>query len=481
MSNAFLLSTISRWMQFRSLISLRPFDTNSPEGRANERHRRVVLSAVASALAKIISVSTALISIPLTLHYLGPERYGMWMTISSLAALLAFADLGIGNGMLNAIATAHGRGDRVSIRGYVSSGFLVLSVISFGLLSLFAAAFQFISWSAIFNVRNDIAKQEAGQAVAVFFICFALALPMTIVQRVQMALQRSFLSSLWQCLASTFGLIGVLIAIHYKAGLPWLVLAFVGAPLVVAIFNSIVFFRYMQPEISPTRHAISKASAIQLVRRGGLFLILQLVAAVTFASDNLFIAQMLGASAVADFAVPERMFSFIGMILAMALSPLWPAYGEAIARGDISWVRHTLRRSITISVSMAFMFSFSLVLLGPWIIELWVGKAVNLSMSLLIGLAIWKTIEAGASALAVFLNGAHVVRIQIIVSLTTMFLAIGMKILLIPIIGVSGSIWATIFAFTVCALLPYWIFLPKLLKNHFNNSKNMIKNEKVIF
>ena len=94
----------SQWLLLGNLVRLLPFDTATQEGRAKERHRRIVLSAIASAMAKIISITTALISVPLTLHYLGPERYGMWMTISSLAALLAFADLGIGNGMLNAIA-----------------------------------------------------------------------------------------------------------------------------------------------------------------------------------------------------------------------------------------------------------------------------------------------------------------------------------------------------------------------------------------
>jgi O-antigen/teichoic acid export membrane protein len=46
------------------------------------------------------------ISVPLTLTYLGSERYGMWMAISSIVALLAFADFGLGNGLVNAIAVA---------------------------------------------------------------------------------------------------------------------------------------------------------------------------------------------------------------------------------------------------------------------------------------------------------------------------------------------------------------------------------------
>lgn len=464
----------SQRLQFRRLIRLRPFEVETPEGRASERHRRIVLSALASALAKIISVATMLISVPLTLNYLGPERYGMWMTISSLAAILAFADLGIGNGMLNAIAAAHGRDDRSAILGYVSSGFFALSLVSACLLCLFAAAYRFMPWATVFNVQNDIARQEVGPAVAVFFVCFAIAIPLAIVQRVQMAMQRSFLSSLWQCLASTLGLICVLIAIRQEAGLPWLVLAFVGAPLVVYALNSAIFFGRMQPEIAPARTAITRLATTQLMRTGGLFVVLQLVSAVAYASDSLVIAQLLGASAVANYSVPERMFGLIPMVLAMVLAPLWPAYGEAISRGDVAWVRHTLRRSVAIAVTASSVFSFTLVLLGPWLLEWWVGKAVVTSMSLLIGLAVWKTIEAGASSLAVFLNGANIIRTQLIISLITMTVAISLKLLLVPIFGVSGAVWATIIAFTTCALIPYGLILPKILhKVYLANSKHV--------
>ena len=40
-------------------FSLTPCDQTTAEGRARERHRRVALTAVAAALAKLLSVATA--------------------------------------------------------------------------------------------------------------------------------------------------------------------------------------------------------------------------------------------------------------------------------------------------------------------------------------------------------------------------------------------------------------------------------------
>jgi hypothetical protein len=87
--------------QWASMIRLTPFDTNTEEGRSNERLRRVTLTALTSAFAQGISIIAMLVSTPLVFKYLGSERYGLWLAISSLVVVIGFADLGMGNGLLN--------------------------------------------------------------------------------------------------------------------------------------------------------------------------------------------------------------------------------------------------------------------------------------------------------------------------------------------------------------------------------------------
>src|SRR5208337_4634406 len=108
----------------------------------------------------------------LTLQYLGTERYGLWMSITSVVSLLVFADLGMGNGLLNAIAAAHGRDDIESEQKYVSSAFFVLFGIAVFLLGLFGLAYPFVPWPRVFNVSSPLAAREAGPAVVVFLVCF---------------------------------------------------------------------------------------------------------------------------------------------------------------------------------------------------------------------------------------------------------------------------------------------------------------------
>jgi O-antigen/teichoic acid export membrane protein len=53
------------------------------------------------------------------------------MAISSILALMSFADLGLGNGLLNAISQANGRNSKKDAQIAVSSTFFILVGIAY--------------------------------------------------------------------------------------------------------------------------------------------------------------------------------------------------------------------------------------------------------------------------------------------------------------------------------------------------------------
>ncbi len=177
------------------LFRLRPFDTSTAGGRSIERYRRVVLTTLSACLAKVIVALTLLVSVPLTLSYLGPERYGLWMTVGSVVAILSFSDFGIGNGLVNAVSEANGKDDRELARRYVSSAFFMLSGVSLLLLVIFGIVYPWVPWYRLFNVHSAIAIAESGPAMAVFFGCFLVSIPLGIVNRIQSGYQQGFVNN----------------------------------------------------------------------------------------------------------------------------------------------------------------------------------------------------------------------------------------------------------------------------------------------
>src|SRR5271163_3724157 len=246
------------------------------------RNRRAALTGGTAVMARAVQVATSLITIPLTVRYLGNERFGLWMAISSVLAMANFADFGIGNGVLNSVADAFGKDDFDRIRGAISSGFAVLSVVGFLLLALFASTFAWVSWADVFRVTSAQARAEAAPALLVFAICFSLNIPLDLVQRAQLGLQQGFRMNLWQACGSVAGLIGVVAGIGTHAGLPLLVAALAGAPVAAAALNMFHFFVFSRPDLRPRLRFVSRLAISRIVTFGTLFFVLQLVAAVAF-------------------------------------------------------------------------------------------------------------------------------------------------------------------------------------------------------
>ncbi|MEM6548627.1 MAG: oligosaccharide flippase family protein [Pseudomonadota bacterium] len=422
---------------------LRFFSDDSGASLAQLRERRIALSAAMAMVAKAVAVLAGIISVPLTLDYLGTERFGLWMMLSSLIVFLNFADLGIGNGLVTLISAAHGRDDTAAVRAHVSSAFCVLTAMAALILGVFAALYAALPWDQLFNLTSDLARAEAGPSVAALILCTACAIPAGIVQRAQMALQLGYWASSWQCAANLLALAMLVLAIWAKASLPILVLAFVGTPVLVGVINAALFFGVLRPAYRPSFGAVSRAVMGSVVGKGVLFLLLQVFVAVTFMSDNFFIAHKIGAEAVAGYAVPEKLFGLIGMLIALSLAPLWPAYGEALARGDRDWTRRTLRRSTLWAGGIAALACGAMVLAAPMILSIWTAGAVTAALPLLLALAAVKVVDSVARAVSMYLCGANVILLQVVLNALAMVAAVVLKLWLIDVFGLSGAAWAT--------------------------------------
>src|SRR5229473_8489442 len=333
-----------------SLLRLQPFDISTAEGRSQERYRRAGLTALGSLAGKGLSFLTLLISVPLTLHYLGAERFGMWMTISSVITMLTFADLGIGNALLNLVSEANGKDSPELASRLVSSAFFTVTGVSAGLALVFAFAYPFVAWSRVFNVTSQRAISESGPALAVFAACFFMSLPLNLAPRVQLGYQDGIINDIWSGIGNVTGLIGVLIVICLRGGLPWLVLAFSGGTVLATFMNGFLLFVFQRPWLRPKPENFSAECVRRLSGLGSMFLFLQISICLAFLSDNIIVAHVISASAVAQYAVPQRMFGIVSILIGLLLGPLWPAYAEAVARGDYEWARRTFRRSILYAV-----------------------------------------------------------------------------------------------------------------------------------
>lgn len=436
------------------LLRLKAFDVSTEEGRSQERHRRIAWTTVTAGVAKVIAAAVMFISVPLTLGYLGPERFGLWMTISAAIAMLGFADFGLGNGILNAISHANGRSDKAAIHQFVSNGFIALTAIAGVMTLVFIAAYGHVPWPALFNVRSAAAVLESGPVTFILAICFFATLPLGVTQKIQLGLQRGHWGYMWEAVGSIMGLIGIVIATQLQAGLQWIALSMAGLPLLSRAVNTFLFFGYQAESLRPRFAHFDFAVIKRLIRTGIMFFVLQLAVIIGFQSDNIIIARILGAEAVAGYDVALKLATVPAMFIGLIVAAQWPAYGEASARGDTDWIRRTFARTIRLGLSIAIPFACILFVWGDVIIRIWAGDQVVPSVALLGGMSVWSVLVVLGSVIAALLNGLHIVKFQAVSALLMATANILISIYLVNKIGVLGAILGTIVSYTILTLFP---------------------------
>jgi O-antigen/teichoic acid export membrane protein len=405
----------------------------------------------------------SLVVVPLALNYLGAERYGVWLTLTSLVAFLKFADLGLGNGLMTALARARGEGDRQLAREYTSTTFFLLIATAVLMGLGFLIAYPRVDWPSMLNVASPLASKEVGPALSILVALLLLGVPMTVTDKAQWGAQEGYITGVWQALGSVLGLGALLLAFRLELGLPWLVLAIAGTRLLASLLNGVVMFGWLHRWLRPSVRRISRRATHEVAKLGALFFGLQVANIVMLASDNVIIARLLGVDEVPQFAVPFKLFYFIPTILGLVFMPLWPAYAEAIANRDSDWVRRTIRMTVLSSFTLSTLGAGILIAFGKPLIDLWVGPSVSPSSSLLWALGFQAVLISVTAVVGVLFNAAGVIRFQLVALISAAVVALALKAFMAQQMGVEGVAWATVVGYSIFILIPYGFATPRLL------------------
>lgn len=459
-----------RALAWRRFLRATPFATSTVQGHSDERYRRIALTVATSGVNRGLAIVTSLISVPLSFHYLGAERYGLWMTISSTVGLLTFADLGLGSGVINAILRAGGPDDEQSARVQVASTFYVLAAIALFILLCMISVGSATFWERVFNVHSELAAKECVPTVAAIVFCTAAAIPFGLVQRVQLAYQEGFITNLWQCAGNMAALVCLVAAVSVKGGLPLMALALTGPPVVASAINHAVYFTIKRPSLAPRLGSFNCLAAKQIAASGPAFLLVQISAILGAPVDNLIVSHVIGPDAVAAYAVPSRLFGLTSILMSILVMPFWGPYGEAWRRGDLGWIQRAFWRTFWMSLLVNAGVCALFVVAGGQVIQTWVGGDVRPSLSLLIALAVW-TLSANITfPCFVLLFGVGALRYLALAILAVMPPSVLLKVMFAKSFGLVGISWGGSLAQIAVFAIPIFYYIDRLLKDRSNSS-----------
>ncbi len=455
-------TSIRQTLRTATSVRTKGHDLDTTEGRSAERYRRAALASWVNIASRVIYTGVLFIAIRVVANSTTSTELGLWLLLVGAVALVGFADFGIGNGLLNVVADAHGRDDIHQVRQAISSAFVALISVSVVIGAGFWALAPHIPWNSFLNI-SGIPEQETSDALRIFVLCIVVGLPLGISQRVRHALQEGWIANLWLAIGSLISLVLIVATDLSDASIADRVAAMLVGPPIAFLVDSVILFGYGRRDLRPRWSEVTTTATWNILRQGSMFFLLATVAAFSYEADSLIISHYLGADQVETYAVPFRLFALAPSLVLVVVTPLWPAYGEAIARGDLGWVHRTVRRTLVVAALLTGPVSIILFFTSPWIISVWIGGEISPPSAVLAGLALWAVLNGVSTALAMFFNGAGILRLQVAMAIVMGGMNVIVSIRLVQTIGVAGPIWGTVLTQITLVLFPIWLLLRNVL------------------
>lgn len=391
-----------------------------------------------------INFITTFLLVPVTIKYLGPLQYGIWLTISSVLTWLTYMDFGIGNGLRNKLAESLARDSFENGKSYVSTAYALFGAGMFILWLIFLLVYGFIDWAGIFNVPSSLSTIIPGLILAVF-ILFSAQLFFKMIYSVTNADQRPAINGLMSVFVNASILLFVFLISKFGGrNLFLLAIGSSAVPNIIFILASIILFSGIYKKISPSFRKINFRYTKDLFGLGLQFFVIQLSGLILFATDNLIITQIFGPAQVTTYNVAYKYFYYVYIIFNIILTPLWSAYTEAYIKDDTRWIRSTIKKIRLIWIFTSLLVLIMLAVSG-FVYRVWVGAQIKVPFILSVVTAIFVIMGTWNNIFTYFINGVGKIRLQLYTSIFTALINIPLSIYFAEYLkmGITGVIAAT--------------------------------------
>ena len=350
------------------------------------------------------SILIGLLFVPLLLHYLDAERYGIWLTLTSIVGWFTFFDAGLGNGLRNRLTEALAIGDHQLAREYVSTTYAIISGIFIGVLILFYCVNPLLHWSAILNTTR-VPEHELSLLALFVFTFFLLRFIFNLIGIILMADQKPALNNAFNPISSIISIsIIYILSLTTKGALVTMGLVLSIVPVIVLSVATLILFRTRYKFLRPGIKFIKWQHAHSLLGLGVKFFMIQVASIILFTTSNIIITQVLGADQVAIYNIAFKYFQVPVMLYAIIMTPIWSAVTDAYTRKDYKWLKNTLSKLNKFSV-LVFVGIILMLLLSPYVYKYWLGKNIAIPFVVSATMALYAIINVFLSPYSQFING----------------------------------------------------------------------------
>jgi len=374
----------------------------------------VIKSIVGSIVFKVGTAFISFFSVPLLLHILGTNDYGLWVTLTALVGWLNLFDFGSGYSLKNKVTESLVEEDRSGLQA------LVAGTIQFYLLSTIVILVVFV-----FSLFFLQAFRQHLLLTCILYLPVILSFPFTVGHFIIQGLKKFNLFNSLLLAQSFLWLLTIILFKYHVIKSDIYVIAFVYSVLYVLVNFSIFYvslysLNFRWRELLDLSHFKSSKGSLLV---GGKFFLLQISSLMLFSIGNIMTYNNLQLKDVAQFDTVNKIFTMGMLLFNVLISVFWAEISHAKALRDKMKLTKMYRQLLAIS-AVFVLSTAALIFFIPAIITVWTKGTISVSLIQLIPFVLLVFIQSFSYVGAVFLNAFEDLSGQVIFSVISAILII---------------------------------------------------------
>lgn len=395
---------------------------------------------------------------PFLILSLGPEQFGVWSALSSVAILEQVTDLGMGNGLINAIATARGEKREESIGALNTYVFHQLCKQS---LAVFLVVVLVGSCVDISHILSFLKPEDfqGRLGLALIILSILISTPLNLIEKVEAGYQEFHYIWVSQIAASLaiLAALSVCFVTRTQLQISSVAALFLLPTMVSKLLNWGWYFSArrgnVRPQISFRGSDAPTEEMRKITRTGWQFFALNGLYLAGFSLDYILIGNERGGAGVTLVTCALAYCSVSGILSALLTQPLWTAYSEALAARDLVWCRKAFVRSNLAGLTVTLAGCLALHFAEP-ILLIRFAPGISISAGLLGAGYTWAVLDSLRFSLNTVLNGLGELRFQLVTHFLFFILATPLKIYVLAKYGVESFVWTRNVTLLLLLILP---------------------------
>lgn len=431
--------------------------------------RRIGLAAATGVGTKVLALAAQLLAVAIAVRALGGEGFALYVVITSLVSWIGLAGLGVAPGLTLGVARAVAVGDRAEEARLFLVAFL--SMVAIATLLVGTAGFLGASGLVGQLLTNWLGSASGDAAAALLCMAVLIAVQLVVVvpEAARLGLQTQYVTNVWAGIGSAAAIVAMLTVGGAVNSVTAFVLVSQGPQVGARAMNGLLFVLGRRHILRPVGLRF-RQHARPILGSGIAFAGFSLANYLALQIGLLVMAATVDAPSVALAGVVARGYLLQVSGLSLVTTPTWPAIANAVARGDLPWVRRTYRVLALGGFAYSFLVAMAIISGFEALIGVWTGTRPPDNVALRVLLATLVVVNGWAHVNAMTLVGLGVLRFTSIVLVGEAAVVLALQIAFVPVAGVTGYVGAlAVGAVTVSGwLLPLRVRreLSKTMRDH---------------